>query len=205
MLLGLFIILYAVSNIDSQKYEKMMSAMGSVFGSASTGANSEGNVVTLTGNDIDFIPTKIDRLRSELSYLVNQYGPRSNVRLEENERGITIHIRGDILFESGSAILGPGSEQVLADVANILKEVDNDIRIEGHTDNIPIVSKTYLSNWHLSIERALNTAYYLINKEGLSPQQVSVVGYAEYKPIESNETPEGRAANRRVDIVIIKE
>jgi chemotaxis protein MotB len=205
LLLGLFIILYAVSNIDSQKYEKMMSAMGSVFGSTSTGANSEGNVVTLTGNDIDFIPTKIDRLRSELSYLVNQYGQRSNVRLEENERGITIHIRGDILFKSGSAILGPGSEQVLADVADILKEVDNDIRIEGHTDNIPIVSNTYLSNWHLSIERALNTAYYLINKEGLSPQQVSVVGYAEYKPIESNETPEGRAANRRVDIVIIKE
>jgi chemotaxis protein MotB len=205
LLLGLFIILYAISNIDTKKYEQMMSAMGSIFGSASTGSFSEGDVMTLTGGEMDFIPTKIDRLRAELSYLVNEHGQRSNVRLEENERGITIHLRGDIMFESGSAVLSKGSEVVLGDLADILREIDNDIRIEGHTDNIPIVSNTYLSNWHLSIERALNTAYYLINKENLSPEQVSVVGYAEYQPIETNDTPEGRASNRRVDIVIIKE
>lgn len=182
-----------------------MSAMGSVFGGGEAGSFSEGNVMTLTGNELDFIPTKIDRLRSELSYLVDRHGQALNLRLEENERGFTIHLRGDILFNSGSSVLSPGVAEIMADVADVLREVENDIRIEGHTDNIPLVSKTHPSNWHLSIDRALNTANYLIDSEGISPQQISVVGYAEYKPLETNDTPEGRAANRRVDIVIIKE
>jgi len=80
----------------------------------------------------------------------------------------------------------------------------NDIRVEGHTDNIPINSSLFPSNWHLSVARALNTAYYLINNEGVPPDRVSIVGNAEFKPIESNETAYGRALNRRVDIVIIK-
>jgi len=205
LLLGLFIILYAISNIDVKKYEQMMSAMGSVFGSGESGSFNEGNVITLTGGELDFIPTKIDKLRSELSFLTDRHGQASNVRFEENERGFTIHLRGDILFTSGSSILSEGVENVMGDVADILREVENEIRIEGHTDNIPLVSKSYPSNWHLSIDRALNTAEYFINKERINPQQISVVGYAEYKPLESNDTPEGRAANRRVDIVIIKE
>ena len=80
----------------------------------------------------------------------------------------------------------------------------NDIRVEGHTDNIPISSATYPSNWHLSVARALSTAYFLINEQKLDPEKVTVVGYAEYKPIADNLTPQGRAKNRRVDIVIIK-
>lgn len=205
LLLGLFIILYAISNIDIKKYEQIMSAMGNIFGGSASGAFSQGEVMTLTGGKLDFIPTKIDRLRAELSFLIDQHGQNSNVMLEENERGFTIHIQGDILFPSGSADLGMGSAQVLADVAKVLRELKNDIRIEGHTDNLPMTSRAFQSNWHLSIERALNTAYYLIDKEDLSPEKVSVVGYAEYRPIASNDTPEGRATNRRVDIVIIKE
>ena len=183
----------------------MMSAMGSIFGGDQGGSYSKGDMLSITNGPLDFIPTEIEKLRSELGYLIEEHGKLDEVHLEENERGITIHIQGDILFKSGSAVLGDGSEVVLADLAEILRKIDNDIRIEGHTDNIPIASNIYLSNWHLSIERALNTAYYLINTENLPPEKVSVVGYAEYKPLQSNDTPEGRAANRRVDIVIIKE
>ena len=109
-----------------------------------------------------------------------------------------------MVFPSGSADLKKGSQIVLSQLAGIIKELPNDIRIEGHTDNIPISTKQFPSNWHLSVARALNTAYFLISEEGLDPEKVSIVGYSEYKPIESNETALGRASNRRVDIVIIK-
>jgi chemotaxis protein MotB len=88
-------------------------------------------------------------------------------------------------------------------VAAVLRPLPNDIRIEGHTDNVPIAGSGFPSNWHLSVARATNTAFYLMDKEGLPPERVTVVGYAEYHPIASNETPAGRTNNRRVDIVIL--
>ncbi|RPH72019.1 chemotaxis protein MotB, partial [bacterium] len=92
----------------------------------------------------------------------------------------------------------------LSKIAAVIKELPNDLRIEGHTDNVPINSYEFPSNWHLSVARALSTAYFLIDKEKLPQERLSVVGYSEYKPISSNEIPEERSKNRRVDIVIIK-
>ena len=197
MLLGLFIILYAISNIDIRKYEEMMTAMGSIFG------NSKG-IPSLPELNPSEISTQIDDLKTELNTVIKRYKFESSVTLEENERGIVIHIVDDILFRSGEAILGEESRTVLHELATLLRELPNDIRVEGHTDNIKINSGLYPSNWHLSVARALNTAYYLIENENLSPDKVSIVGNSEYKPIASNITPEGRAQNRRVDIVIIK-
>ena len=196
LLLGLFIILYAISNIDARKYEKVISAMGNIFG-------TEGNVVGLESNIINQeLPS--NNLKNELARLIREYNYQESIRFEENERGFTIHIMDDILFKSGSADLNHSSMIILSKIAALLKDVKNDIRIEGHTDNIPINTDFFKSNWHLSVGRALNTAYYLINNEGLQPEKISIVGYSEYKPIASNTTYDGRATNRRVDIVIIK-
>lgn len=197
LLLGLFILLYTASNLDIQKYEKMLSAFGNVFGTE------------VTKVKIDAIPEKIistplDKLKNDINQLIAENDYSKSIRMEENERGITIHILEDIVFPSGSAELKSTSKLVLKRVADIIKKLPNDIRVEGHTDNVPINSSTFPSNWHLSVARALNTAYYLIKEEGVNPDKVSIVGYAEYKPIESNATPYGRASNRRVDIVIIK-
>jgi len=197
LLLGLFIILYAISKIDVDKYEKMITAMGDVFG-------SRGKVVNMKSAGTSLIPNNGNRLMSELNQLIDQYHYNKSIRLEENERGVTIHILDDILFPSGSSILAGYPVTVLNRLAEILKELPNDIRIEGHTDNVPINTPVFPSNWHLSVSRALNTAYYLINNEGLNPEKISIVGYSEYKPIATNDTQEGRASNRRVDIVIIK-
>ena len=139
-----------------------------------------------------------------MNTVIKRYKFESSVTLEENERGIVIHIVDDILFSSGEAILSESSKTVLHELSAILRQLPNDIRVEGHTDNIKIYSQVYPSNWHLSVARALNTAYYLIESENLSPDKVSIVGNSEYKPIAQNITPEGRAKNRRVDIVIIK-
>jgi len=202
LLLGLFIILYAISKIDVDKYQKMITAMGDVFGSHDKVVNmkSSGNGSSAPGS----AEGTGSHLKAELSQLIDKYHYNNSIRLEENERGVIIHILDDILFPSGSSNLATYSVTVLNRLAEILKELPNDIRIEGHTDNVPINTAAFPSNWHLSVARALNTAYYLINTEGLNPEKVSIVGYSEYKPIAANDTPEGRASNRRVDIVIIK-
>ncbi|MGE5409411.1 MAG: flagellar motor protein MotB, partial [Clostridiales bacterium] len=100
--------------------------------------------------------------------------------------------------------INESSKGILNRLASVIKTLPNDIRIEGHTDNVPIKASVYASNWHLSVARALNTAYYLINSQGLSPEKVSIVGYSEYRPVTTNKTSDGRRSNRRVDIVILK-
>ena len=145
-----------------------------------------------------------DRLKDHLLKLIDDNGYGSVIKLEENDRGITIHILDEILFNSGDAELSKSSVAVLNSLAGILKEIPNDIRIEGHTDNVPINTAKFPSNWHLSVARALNTAYYLVNSEKLQADRVSIVGFSEYKPIAENSTPGGRTMNRRVDIIIIR-
>jgi chemotaxis protein MotB len=197
LLLGLFILLYTASNLDVQKYEKMVNAIGNVFG----GATPKIKVIP----DIESpIRPSLGNLRSEINNLIEKNNYTSSIKLEENERGVTIHILDDIVFPSGSAELKKSSKIVLQQLSAIIKKLPNDIRIEGHTDNVPINTSQFPSNWHLSVARALSTAYYLMTEQGLGPEKLSIVGNSEYKPIDSNETASGRASNRRVDIVIIK-
>jgi len=175
----------------------MITAVGDIFG----------NHTKIVSVKSDVSPANIghdDLLKSKLMQLINKYHYNNSIMLEENKRGVTIHILDDILFKSGSADLTSGSLLVLDRLAVILKSLPNDIRIEGHADNVPINTSSFPSNWHLSVTRALNTAYFLIHNENLLPEKISIVGYSEYRPIDSNNTIEGRANNRRVDIVIIK-
>ena len=196
LLLGLFIILYAVSNVDATKYEDMMQNMGEYFGNENF-ANAEFKSTMLDISDNKYT------LKSSLENFIDEYDYSNNIRLIENERGITISIMDNILFESGRALLSEESKPILQKMTQIIKTLPNDIRIEGHTDNIPISTADFPSNWHLSMARATNTAYYLMNDLGLIQERVSVVGNSEFKPIAENDSPETRALNRRVDIVIL--
>lgn len=197
LLLGLFILLYTASNLDVQKYEKMVNAIDNVFG---------GEHPTIKVFPDSEVPTvsPLGNLKSEINTLIEKNNYSSSIKLEENARGVTIHILEDIVFPSGSAELKKSSMLVLSQLATIIRKMPNDIRIEGHTDNVPIATSQFPSNWHLSVARALSTAYFLMTEEGLDPEKLSIVGYSEYKPIDSNESNYGRASNRRVDIVIIK-
>ena len=195
LLLGLFIILYAISNIDLKKYQSFVSAVGNTFGTS--------RMVSSSGISIKEI-SPLQNLKSDIESITRRYGYNKAVSVEENERGVTIHILEDIIFKSGSADLNESSMEILGRLASILKVLPNDIRIEGHSDNVPINTVSYPSNWHLSVARALNTAYYLITCEKLSADKISIVGYSEFKPLVSNNIEEGRKLNRRVDLVIIK-
>ncbi len=199
LLLGLFIILYAMSNIDKAKYRSAVEALGTVFGNGNQ--SNSAMVVPTPVFSVPHISQKT--LMRSLQKVISENKFDNSIKLVKNERGITIRILDDILFASGQAAVTVSTQKVLSSLGPVLRELPNDIRIEGHTDNVPIKSSLFPSNWHLSVARATNIAYYLMNTEKLSPDKISIVGYSKYKPIASNDTPEGKKLNRRVDIVIL--
>lgn len=182
--------------MDNSKYEVMMEHVGEYFGNENF-ATPELKAKMLNMSDDTFI------LKSTLESFIEEYNYSNNIRLIENERGITISIMDNILFQSGQAKLSEASRPILGKMAQLLKTLPNDIRIEGHTDNVPISTPEFPSNWHLSIARATNTAYFLMNDLGLKQERVSVVGNSEFQPLAENDSDGSRALNRRVDIVIL--
>lgn len=127
---------------------------------------------------------------------------RGDVTVKQQDRGIVVTFIAEVLFDSGKAKIKEEGLQSLNKVASVLKNVDNDISIEGHTDNVPIKYSGWKSNWELSTARALSVLHYLVNKKGLNPQRVSATGCGEYRPIANNRTAKGRQKNRRVEIII---
>ncbi len=127
------------------------------------------------------------------------------VLLELAGRGLVITVADDILFDSGKARLKTESHSILRKVAAVLKEKlpNRNAGIEGHTDNVPIKYSGWKSNWELSTARATSVLHYLIEECGVEPQNLSAIGYGEYRPVASNDTREGRARNRRVEIVVV--
>jgi chemotaxis protein MotB len=200
LLLGLFVILYAMSKIDAGKYNDVVSGLGKVFGSPDGVLVGQNGVLNQPISAVQSDRRKVaEQIRSALRLDTNPIP----IQVTENERGVTVHILEELLFASGSAEIKTSSYAAIDTLARILRELPNDLRVEGHTDNVPINTPLFPSNWHLSVARAVNVGYYLIQKHRLVPDRVSVVGYSEYRPIQLNDTPEHRSVNRRVDIVIV--
>lgn len=127
------------------------------------------------------------------------------VSLEMAERGLVITFVAEVLFDSGKAVVKKEAYSILDKVARVIRDkvYDREIGIEGHTDNEPIRHSGWKSNWELSTARATSVLHYLVDSCKLNPKKLSAIGYGEYRPITSNDTPEGRQKNRRVEIVII--
>jgi chemotaxis protein MotB len=198
LLLGLFVILYAVSKIDGEKYNKMINALGGVFGKEPVGVFQGSRVI------VDPELSSVDAEREQIERKITAGIPVDDaVSISQNERGVTVHIMDELLFSSGSAILKPGALTLLEDLSGVLRQIPQDIRVEGHTDNVPIQTPVFPSNWHLSVARAVNAAHFMVQRCNIAPERVSVVGYSEYRPLVPNVSDENRAKNRRVDIVIV--
>lgn len=203
LLLGLFVILYGMSKIDSGRYEQVVAALGGVFGRDNTHGVLSGGATALNGGAATPLQVERNRILQLVEHALESTKRKELVSFSQSERGVTVHLMEGLLFNSGSADLKESSLQILDTLAFVLKRLPNDVRIEGHTDDVPIHTGQYPSNWHLSVNRAVNTSYYMITKYGLNAEKVSVVGYAEFRPIVPNTTAENRARNRRVDIIIV--
>ncbi len=124
--------------------------------------------------------------------------------VEISERRIKIILPSPVLFDSGSAVLKPSTQQSLHEIANIVRAMNCKVIVEGHTDNVPITGGQYDSNWELSSARAFSVIQYLTDREGLSPLLLSALGYGEFRPKAANDTEANKAVNRRIEINLIK-
>ena len=125
------------------------------------------------------------------------------IGLKLEGRGLVISLREATFFASGDDTVAPGSDAILAKIAAEIQKFNNPIRLEGHTDSRPIHNSRFRSNWELSVARSIAMLELLEQKFGIATERLSVAGYAENAPVESNETEDGRARNRRVDLVVL--
>ncbi len=145
----------------------------------------------------------IEEVKERLDTLLDQQMEEGEVRMMLDSRGLTISLAEAGFFQPGSSVIQSGALSVVAGIGEKLRLLSNNIRVEGHTDNIPINTALFPSNWELSTSRATNVLRYLLSEARIPPQRMSAVGYSEYRPVASNENRDGRGLNRRVDIVIL--
>ncbi len=145
----------------------------------------------------------IDQVNELLTTMLGEEVESGKVRLTLDGRGLTVSLAEAGFFSPGSDVLQADGLPVVDSIAEKLKEVRYNLRVEGHTDNIPIRTARFPSNWELSTSRATHVLQYLISETGIPPSRLSAVGYGEYRPVAPNDSREGRGLNRRVDIVVL--
>jgi chemotaxis protein MotB len=156
-------------------------------------------------SDSDTLTTEeeMNNLENEIKENLKGLNEEGAVGTAVEEKGLIISLADDAFFDSGEAELKTSMKKSLGKIATILNKVQNPIMIEGYTDNIPISSGIYPSNWQLSTSRSSSVAQYLVEDESVDGTRISAVGYGEYRPIATNATEAGRKKNRRVDITIL--
>lgn len=208
LLLTFFILLFAYSSIDVGKFEQAIISLRIAFGvSVMEGATG---VMELQksfgtgdppGGNIEW--ARYEEIAQSLEKFFEKMKLKEDAKLEINERGLIIRLTGRALFDLGKANLRKDAIPILNEIVKALKKIPNQIAVEGHTDNIPIHTKEFPSNWELSVARATRVVRYFISVGKISPKRLRAAGYGEYRPLYPNDTPEHRALNRRVEIVVL--
>lgn len=147
---------------------------------------------------------EMDETKGDIREMIEEQGLGDRVQVIEEKDFILVRLEQEVFFESGSADILPEGKQVLSALAEILRGIENEIIVSGHTDNVPQTNKRYETNWELSTARATNVVRYLVEEEDLDPSLFTATGNSEYRPIADNDTPEGRQKNRRIEIKILK-
>lgn len=214
LLLTFFILLYSMSNIDAKKFEDMsQSLQGVLSGLGYTqvieGQNSSMEIPlddeTALDDEIETstIMEEIQEVYNKVLNYVEVEGLDADVTVNYNKRGIFVDIKEAILFDPGSAEIKESGLLVLEKIEGILNEFDNEIVVEGHTDDVPMNSALFPSNWELSTGRSVSVLRYLSEEGNIPAEKISATGYGEHRPMVENTNAENRAINRRVNILII--
>jgi outer membrane protein OmpA-like peptidoglycan-associated protein len=148
--------------------------------------------------------TRLTEIQGAAERILSNANLRDRVSVRMESRGLTISLPETGFFGTGSADISSGAQPVANEIAELLRGIPNRILIEGHSDNVPIRSGPHRSNWELSTARATGVVRMLIDM-GFAPERLSAAGYAEFRPVATNDTPDGRAQNRRVDLVVLSE
>jgi len=216
------VVMYAVSSLNEGKYKVLSNSLTNAFNNK-TGEPGGQPITVMPGAlpmpprpviKVDKVPEttknevkkteqrqKMKNMAGKLMDALQPLVAAGKVRLLETSRGVTIEINDSVLFTAGQARLQPASISAMSVISQVLANTDFPITIEGHTDNVPIATPQFPSNWELSAMRA-TTVLRLFNDGGVGAERLTAIGYGETRPVETNTTPEGRARNRRVSIMI---
>jgi chemotaxis protein MotB len=206
LLLIFFIVLYSMSKINEQKFVELSQSMAVVFGNVGRSGVLDGGRSVIPMDHATFRQRQnITNTKEQIKRMIANMGLEGKITVRDEARGLVISVRDTVFFKPGSADLGARAQEIITTVASLLSNLPNSIRVEGHTDNIPIHTFRFYSNWELSTARATNVLHYLVQKKNISADRLSAAGYGEFKPIAENTTESGRASNRRVDIVVLDE
>lgn len=210
LLFAFFVVMYSISAVNDTKYRELTETLGAAFASATKAENknspqtpSETNTEASPDTTPNATPNSTPEL-ADLSDISDKLATglagdldSGTASISTSEEWVEIELNANVLFKSGSAVLHNEAQSVLASVAALLQEYDNAVVVEGHTDNIPIANQEFSNNWALSAARAVSVVNSLTNND-VDPLRLSAVGMGEYRPLESNDSEEGRAKNRRV-------
>ncbi len=215
LLFAFFVVMYAVSSVNEGKYEILSHSLINAF------SNNSPNLIVLQSqqtdlsrtdslikpiNELDFQKVKKqEKMKSMAKDILIALEPLvkdGHVRVTQTSLGISVEINASVLFSPGQAKLAESSSLTLQAVARVIKGHEHEIHVEGHTDNLPIHTDSFLSNWELSTARASSVIRLFVDN-GVEAHRFTAIGYADNSPIEANETPEGRKRNRRVTIMIL--
>lgn len=218
LLLAFFIILYAMSENNPEKMKAVELALQLAFNPQTQTIVSLQTDATKSAKDKRAQATQeeqkmmksvaeqndLRKLKEKIDKEIKQEGLQNSVHTQLDQDGLRIILTDEILFDSGSAdFKKPSNLSILQFVSFLLGETINPVTIEGHTDNVPIATSQFPSNWELSAARSLTVLKYIVSQNPhLQPDRFSATGYGEYKPIASNKTEAGRKENRRVEILI---
>jgi len=231
LLVALFIVLYASSSVDAKKLQDMSQAFNIAFSSGN--GVLQNNAVISNGQQMtDMNKTRnmkegqqqqqqeqnmtreqlvkkeqedLEKLKKQLDQYIEGNGLSSELETKLNQAQLMITISDNALFSSGSATVKPESRKLAVSIGNMLQQYpDYNIIVAGHTDNQPISNAEFESNWELSSKRALQFMNIVLSNPGLDRQRFSAIAYGEYQPVDTNDTVQGRAKNRRVEVSIMR-
>jgi chemotaxis protein MotB len=202
LLLAFFVVMYAISSLNTGKYRVLADALSVAFNGE--GPDAEPDV--LPGSTVTGLPSleelNAGRIAMRIARATAPLVMNDQLTIRQHPMWVEVEIRNDVLFASGSATLNPDAERVLSQLAETLTGFGNSIRVEGHTDDVPIQGGLYRDNWDLSAARAGAVVRVLVAK-GLEPSRFAVLGFGEHRPLQSNDSEAGRSANRRVLLAIL--
>ncbi len=215
LLMVFFVVMYALSSTNAKKFQAVALSLSRAMGGGGQSVMNEPGssfVPGVTGSslvkEIEMTMEteenrNLERIRKELQTYIDENGLNGKVNVNIEERGVVLSFQDVALFPLGSAQLTSDAQNLIGSIGLILKKAPHYLRVEGHTDNLPINTSQFPSNWELSVARATSVVQELIELN-LSPELLSAAGYGEFRPKVPNETADSRLQNRRVDIVVVK-
>ncbi|HZK44560.1 MAG TPA: flagellar motor protein MotB [Syntrophomonadaceae bacterium] len=230
LLMIFFVLMYSMSQVDAQKYQAVANSLSVVLtGEAITVLegqgpsiieNKSGEILPVDTGKLPDNQTQINEVKELIAdFIASQEAGAGiagsgkdglgknldeHIVVYEQERGLVISFKDTLLFSSASADLAPQARSIIKQIGMSLVDLPNYIRVEGHTDNLPINTAKFPSNWELSVLRSANVVHVLTEEAGLPAERLSISGYGEYRPLVPNDNKSNQSINRRVDIVILK-